>query len=118
MMDKKNIKNIIILSVITVMLLVVGLLLIKGCTDKKKDEKTPDKVAASEDDLKDAYNMSKEDAINKVKTLYNSDVYEFSAEINKDSKYIVTVKNTVTESVTKYLVDPTTTSGSFYMIDE
>ena len=48
----------------------------------------------------------------------NSDNYEFSVEINKDSKYIVSVKNTLTESITKFLVDPTSLNGSFYEIDE
>ena len=115
-MNKKNIKNIIIISAIAVVILALGLVLIKGCSTKK--EKEVEKVASKEDDIVKAYDMSGEDAINLVKEIYNSDNYEFSVEINKDSKYIVSVKNTLTESITKFLVDPTSLNGSFYEIDE
>ena len=101
---------------LSVILLVLGLVLIKGCSRKK--EKEVEKVGAKEDDIVKAYDMSGEDAINLVKEIYNSDNYEFSVEINKDSKYIVSVKNTLTESTTKFLVDPTSANGSFYEIDE
>ena len=107
----------IIIGVITVVILVLGFLLLKGCSNEN-DNKTSKKIPASEEQIKNAYDMSKEDAINIVKALYNSDVYEFEAKINEDSKYVVTVKNTITESVTKFLVDPTSTNGSFYEINE
>ena len=112
---KNNFLLIISISVITVVILALGLILIKGCS-KEKDEKIK-KVGAKEEDIISAYNMSKEDAINRVKTIYNGDMYEFSAEINEDSKYIVSVKNIITEGITKYLVDPTSLNGSFYEID-
>ncbi len=125
-LKKKNSFNMnyIIVAVIIVIVLILGLLLIKGCSKKdssnneNNEEKVIEKKAVDESDLVESYGMSKEDAINIVKTAYNGDIYEFSAEINKDSKYIVTVKNLVTNTESKFLVDPTSTSKSFYMLDE
>ena len=114
-------KNIIIIIVISLFLLVLGFILLKGGSNSKENGKENNGVerkGASEEDIVNAYNMSKDDAIEIVKRIYNGDIYEFSAEINKDSKYIVTVKNTITKSDTKYLVDPTKTNGSFYEVDE
>lgn len=54
------------------------------------------------------YGMSKEDALNLVKSNFNSDNFEFSVEISPSVTYIVTVKNTVTNSLYKYEVDPLT----------
>jgi hypothetical protein len=56
--------------------------------------------------------MSKQDAINLVKSIFNSDTFEFEAEINKEAKYVVTVKNTITDGTYKYLVDPVSKSFS------
>ena len=113
----KNKKLAIVFAIIGLIIVVIGLLLING--QPKKEEKKEDiieKVGASEEDIVNAYNMSKEDAINIVKTLYNGETYDYSVTINEDSKYIVTVKNSITEGLTKYLVDPTK-NGSFYEID-
>ena len=65
-----------------------------------------------EKDIVDSYGMSKEDAIKLVKKLFNSDNFEFSAEVNNDAKYIVTVKNTISDVTYKYVVDPI--SKSYY----
>lgn len=115
----------IIIAVIAVVLVVVILLVAKGCSkdsDKKDDNNSNEEVikkeGAEEGDLVEAYGMSREDAINIVKSIYNGDNYEFSAEINEDSKYIVSVKNTITETTDKFLVDPQSTSKSFYSITE
>lgn len=116
---KNNNLYIIVLAVIAVILLVLGLVLIKGCSKKDKEkENIVEKDPAKEEDIIAAYNMSGDDAINLVKSIHNSDVYEFSYKINKDSKYVVTVKNLVTEDISKYIVDPTSTNGSFYEINE
>lgn len=118
-MKKLNRNKIIIISVTAIIVLILGIVLIKGCSNNSNNDnkKEIEKVGASENDIIKAYNMSKEDAINIVKGIYNSDVYEFSAEINEDSKYIVSVKNLATNKITKYLVDPVK-KGSFYEIDE
>ena len=96
----------------------------KGCSkssEKNNEEEQPktiDKIGASEQALIDAYGMSKNDAIEIVKEIYNSDNFEFSADINKDSKYVVTVKNTITNKSDKYIVDPTSSDKSFYLDTE
>lgn len=121
--NKANSTTYIMIAIIIVLVIVIGsLLLIKGCSNNK-DNKEPEnneveQKGAKEDDLINAYGMSKEDAINIVKDFYNSDNYEFACEINSDSKYIVTVTNTITEEDTKYLVDPTIPDKSFSMITE
>lgn len=121
---KNNNTAYIIIAVGIVILIVGGFLLIKGCSSKKdnneNNENTEEikKEAATEESIINAYGMSKEDAINLVKEIYNGDNYEFSADINEDSKYIVTVKNTLTETNSKFLVDPTSTSKSYYEINE
>ena len=121
---KENNINIIIIAVGVVILLLVGFIVIKGCsnTSKNNEEQENDtdvveKKGASEDIIK-SYGMSKNDAIEIVKSIYNSDNFEFSAEINEDSKYIISVKNLISEKTEKYLVDPTSTSKSFYLITE
>lgn len=121
--NKANSTTYIMIAIIIVLVFVIGsLLLIKGCS-KDNDNKAPEnneieQKGAKEEDLIKAYGMSKEDAINIVKDFYNSDNYEFACEINKESKYIVIVTNTITEEDTKYLVDPTIPDKSFSMITE
>ena len=116
-------KNIIIMAIVIVIVLALLLILIKGCSKEKKEEKKEEnniieKKGASEGNIIEAYGMSKEDAINIVKEIYNSDSYEFTCEIDNDSKYVVSVKNVVTNEVTKYIVDPESKDNSFYEIDE
>ena len=116
-------KNIIIIAIVIVIVLALLLILIRGCSkgkkeDKKEEEKIIEKKGSSEENIKEAYGMSKEDAINIVKEIYNSDSYEFTCEIDNDSKYVVTVKNIVTNEVTKYIVDPESKDNSFYEINE
>ena len=106
-----------------VILLIFGFVFLKGCSgsnDENKEEDTGnvEKIGATEKDIIASYGVSKQDAINMVKEIYNSENFEFSADINEDSMYIVSVKNTITESVDKYLVDPTSTEKSFYLITE
>ena len=125
--NKANSTSYIMIAIIVVLVLVIGcLVLIKGCNNSSKnnDDKTNNTenneivkpIGADEKDIINSYGMSKEDAINLVKEYYNSDNYEFSAEINSESKYIVIVTNTITESTTKFLVDPTVPDKSFSMI--
>ena len=113
-------KNYIIIAVAIVVWLVIGFILIKGGgkKDNNQNNEEVEKIGAKEDDIIQAYGMSKEDAINVVKRIYNSDNYEFSADINNESKYIVTVKNIITEKTSKYVVDPTSNNGTFYELTE
>lgn len=125
---KKNNYNIIIIAIVAVILLVLVALIVKGCGNKKENEEKKqdnkpnetviEKKGSSEEEIKSAYGMSKDDAINIVKEIYNDDVHEYSCEINVDSKYIVSVKNTITNETVKYLVDPESIDNSFYEINE
>ena len=122
---KKNNNNYLIYAVIgVIVLLLVGFLIMKGCSktsDKKNEEEQPknvEKIGASEQAIIDAYGMSKNDAIEIVKEIYNTDNFEFSADINEDSKYVVYVKNTISNSTDKYIVDPTSSEKSFYLDTE
>lgn len=112
---KKLDKNYIIIAVIVVLvLLVIGFAFVKGCSksDNSNNNEEVEKKGAAEEDIIKAYGMSKEDAIEIVKKIYNGDNFEFSADINNESQYVVSVKNIITENVTKFIVEPTT--GSFY----
>lgn len=121
-------KNYIMIGVGAVLVIVIiGFLLVKGCSNDKNNDKNNEnngnedvitKKGATEEDIIAAYGMSKQDAINLVKALYNSDNFEFTADINEDSKYIVSVKNIITNNVDKYFVDPTSSGESFYIITE
>jgi len=136
-MDNKNIeksnkkgdfKIIMIATIIVIAIVVIAVLINSfGKKEKTKEDNNEDnkvekneviKKGSSEEDIKLSYGMSKEDAINIVKEIYNGDVFEFVCDINSDSKYIVTVKNTLSNSVTKYLVDPESKDNSFYEINE
>ena len=122
--NQKINQNYIIIAIIAVIVLAfAGFLLIKGCSNNKNNDnnensETPKREIVSEESLINAYGMSKEDAINIVKEIYNGDSYEFTAEINEDAKYVVTANNILTKTSSKFLVDPTSTSKSFYEINE
>lgn len=116
---KKKKEIIIGFIFLVVIILCIVFIVTKGDSKEKKNEdKKEDKVVVDpghkieEKDIVDAYGMSKDDAIKLVKKLFNSDNFEFSAEINSDSKYIVTVKNAISDTEYKYLVDPI--SKSYY----
>lgn len=69
-------------------------------------------VIFTEENLKSAYGVSKEDAINIIKPLFNSDNFEYTVDVTKDAKYRVTVKNTISKTEYKFDVDPVTKSYS------
>ena len=107
---------------VVIILLVVFLLVNNGSkkeNDKKKDDNPQNDVVdkghkVEEKDIVESYGVSKEDAIKMVKTLFNSDTFEFSATITSDGKYEVTVTNTLSNTTYKYLVDPV--SKSYYEV--
>ena len=126
--EKSSINNykILFMAIIGVLvLIIICVVAFKGCSkedsknsNNSNEEEKIKKIGASEEDIISAYGMSKQDAINIVKEIYNSDNFEFSADINEDSKYVVSVENTITKKVDKYVVDPTVEGKSFYMITE
>ena len=115
-----NNKVIIIAAVVVIVIICIIFLLMNGGNKKENNDKKDNTVVEDkghkieEKDIVDAYGMSKEDAINLVKKLFNSDNFEFSAEVNEDAKYVVTAKNTISDTSYKYLVDPI--NQSFYEI--
>lgn len=105
-------------AVIVIVIILVGFLLFGGSKNDKKEKdngNVMEEPEVSENDLKDAYGMSKEDAINLVKNNFNGDNFEFSAEINENNMYTVTIKNTLTGTIYKYEVDPI--EKSYYDLD-
>ena len=121
--DMKNINfkdkkvELIIGIVVVVVIIFLGLFLIfKKSDDSKnngKDNGTEEQgITFTEKNIVDAYGMSSEDAIKLVKDMFHSDNFTFSANVTEDAKYIVTVKNTISNTEYKYEVDPVT--ESFY----
>ncbi len=119
MKNKKNSNNNLIILVALVILTIIGLiiLIIKGVGDKKenKENNEPGEVENfKENQIVEAYDISKEEAIGLVRNYFTGDVYDFSCEI-KGANYIVTVKNKLSGEVYEYQVDPV--SKSFYQIN-
>jgi hypothetical protein len=121
MKNKKNSDNnnlIILIALVVLVIVGVVLLIIKGVGNKKdnKENSEPGEVENfKENQIVDAYNVSKEEAIGLVRNIFNGDVYDFSCEI-KGADYIVTVKNRLTGEVYEYKVDPI--NKSFYEITD
>lgn len=108
-------KKIIIIAIIIfaiIIILVGGLLLSKknGIKEKNNNENR-----STEEMIDNNYDFTKEDAINLIKPLFHSDNYSFSAQLNQDSLYVVTVTNTLSSTKYIYYVDPATKT---YRIDE
>ena len=72
------------------------------------DNTEVENVVITEEEIVNTYGLTKEDAINLVKQNINSDNFEYSVEINNKARYVVTVKNTLTNTEYKYEVDPMT----------
>lgn len=115
---KNNIELIIIVVVIVLVVFLGTFLIFKKGDDAKVEEKKPHEDKGTpivENDIVEAYGMKADDAVELVKSIYNSDNFSYSAAVSKDAKYIVTVTNTITNVVYKYEVDPI--SKSFYEIN-
>lgn len=126
-MDKllKKKKELIIGVVLLLAVILCIVFLVTNGKDKKEKNndnniedtsKTPQDVVFTEEDLKSAYGVSKEDAINLVKPLFNSDNFEYTAVVTNKAKYLVTVKNTISKKEYKFEVDPVT--KSYYEIEK
>lgn len=114
---KKNAKKrkqllLITLAILITLITILGIIfLINDSQDKNKT----DVQGPTEEIIEQNYSFTKEDAINLIKPLFHSDNYSFSAELNKDSLYVVTIINTLTSTKYIYYVDPATKT---YRIDE
>lgn len=126
-MDKllKKKKELIIGVVLLIAVILCIVFLVTNGKDKKEKNidnniedtnKAPEDVAFSEEDLKSAYGVNKEDAINLVKPLFNSDNFEYTAVVTNKAKYLVTVKNTISKQEYQFEVDPIT--KSYYEIEK
>lgn len=119
---KINAKQKKMLLVIGVALLVIVVGIIIAVTGKDTEDKDKEKpstateIKSSEETVEDEYGFTKEDAINVIKGVFNSDSYEYEATVREDNMYIVTVTNPDSDTKYAYVVDPN--DGSFYEIAE
>ena len=117
MKNKKNNVTIwIICGVILVVLIAVIVVLIINGTSSQKVNNTIEEntvvekpiVKITEQDIIDAYGVSKKDAEELALASFNSDNYECEVEITDNYTYIVTVKDIIDESKYVFEVDPQT----------
>lgn len=105
-------KEIIIGAVVLVVAIIAIVFLVMNSKEEpnnnnnQEENKVYEKVP--ENTLEDVYGMTKEDAITIVKQRFNSDNFEFSAEITSEGKYLVIAKNVINQNEYKYEVDPMT----------
>ncbi len=115
---KKN-RNMLIASIIGAIVLVVAIVvvvvLVINNNDRDKD-KDKEKINSTEETVEKEYGFTKQNAIDAVKGVFNSDNYTFDAEVRSDNMYVVTVTNTEDNTKMVYLVDPN--DGSFEDITE
>lgn len=97
---------------IAVIVCIVFLFVNNGDNDNENENSNTgneiENVVITEEEIVGAYGVTKEDAIALVKQSINSDNFEFTVTISSEAKYIVTVKNTLTDAIYKYEVDPMT----------
>lgn len=116
--NKKKYIYLMVIAVIVILIgIVIALLINKGDDEEpSQDGGNETQIVSDEKSVEQEYGFTKEDAINAVKESFNSDSYEFEAEVRKDNMYIVTVTNPDSETKYTYIVDPN--DGSFQMITE
>lgn len=115
MKDKRKILTITGVVLAVIMIMVAIFLIVNQQNNKKSNNKKDGPKHSITEQIKNNYDFTKEDAIAVVKTVFHSDNYTFEAEANKDSLYVVTVTNTLTNKKYIYYVDPATKT---YKIDE
>ncbi len=112
-------KGLIIGIIVLVVIIVVALVIVLNLKGKDKKEEGNDEsgkiINSTEQTVEDEYGFTKQEAIDTIKQIYNSDNYTFSAQLRKDNMYIVTVTDTVTNTKTNYVVDPN--DGTFTLED-
>ncbi len=112
---KTNKKINLIILIVAIVLIVSGIAIAlfggNSEKEKEKDKNGEKNIVSNEETVEDEYGFTKQDAIEVIKKIYNSDSYEFKAEVREDNMYIVTVSNPDTNSEYKYVVNPN--DGSF-----
>ena len=109
----KKINLIILIAAIVLIISGIMIALFSGNGNKEKDKGQNEEknIVSNEETVEEEYGFTKQDAIEVIKKIYNSDSYEFKAEVREDNMYIVTVSNPDTNSEYKYVVNPN--DGSF-----
>ncbi len=109
--DRKTI--IVVVVIVAVLVLVIGGVTFMLLGNKEEpNKKSPDPKLEekfdkpNEETLKDEYDITLNDAINLVKERFNSDSYEYDAEVMGDSRVKVTVTNSDTNSKYVFIVEP------------
>lgn len=108
----------ILISIIMIALIAVVIFSVyrtnQNQEEKKKEENnTPEVILPTEEELVSEFGMSKDDAANIVKKIYNnSDEYVFYVSTTPDRKYMVSVRSIPLDTTSKYIVVPET--GQFY----
>ena len=109
----KKINLIILIAAIVLIISGIMIALFSGNGNKEKDKGQNEEknIVSNEETVEEEYGFTKQDAIEVIKKIYNSDSYEIKAEVREDNMYIVTVSNPDTNSEYKYVVNPN--DGSF-----
>lgn len=112
-------KKELIIGVVVVLLIILLLFVFvfnKGGSENENvdnantDNTTEKDTGITDKDIEKAYGFSGDDAIKLVKTVFDSDAFTYTAEATNESKYIVTCKSKIDETVLKFEVDPVTKS--------
>jgi len=120
--NKKLSLGILIGAITIVILVIIGVFI--ASREESNDENNIGKgnkpqgevIISNEETIEDEYSFTKEDAINVIKELYNSDNYIFTAKAREDNMYVVTVTNPDTNTADVYEVDPN--DGTFKYISD
>ena len=99
--------------------ILISIIILIGAITYFNMDKTPDKPEepvnetpkgeqVTKDSIEKDFGVSEQEAIDIVKKVYNSDVYEFTVKALSDNTYEVTSKNVATNTVTVFIVDPAT----------
>lgn len=113
-------KSLLVIIGAALLVIIVGVIIaISGNNEDKDKDKDNDKekpIVSTKETVAEEYGFTEEDAINVIKGVFNSDTYEFKAEVREDNMYIVTVTNPDSESKYTYVVDPN--DGTFQELIE
>ena len=112
-------KKILLIIGIAAAAIIIGILVAVLGNDEDPKGGKPSKeneIKSTEQTVEDEYGFTKEDAINVIKGIFNSDSYQYDATVREDNMYIVTVTNPDSDTKYAYVVDPN--DGSFYEIAE
>lgn len=107
--EKNKLK--ILIAIVMILIIIFSLVIV---FKKDKEEEKPNNevtnpgLVHTEESIYNEFGMTKDDAIELVKKVYNNEDYSYVAEVNKDGKFVVTITNKGTNTTTVFLVDPST----------